>query len=62
MTAEDQMEQEVHLIERWLQGSSEPFDDWDWNGQELTIFLHREPIEKYTRRTLAESIQGFPSN
>ncbi len=58
---EDQLEAEVHLIERWLHSSSEPFDDWDWDGQELTIFLHNAPIEKYTRETLAEAIPGFPT-
>jgi hypothetical protein len=59
MTAEDQLETEVYLIERWLHGSSEPFDDWDWDGRELTLFLHNEPIEKYTRETLAQTLQGF---
>ncbi len=59
--SEDQLETEVHLIERWLHGSSEPFDDWDWDGQELTLFLHAKPIEKYTREILAEAIQGFPA-
>ncbi len=59
--SEDKLEVEVHLIERWLHGSSEPFDDWDWDGRELTIFLHNEPIEKYTRETLAKAIEEFPA-
>lgn len=57
----DQLDMEVPLIERWLHGTTEPFDDWDWDGQELTLFLHNEPIEKYKRETLAEVIQGFPA-
>ncbi len=59
--ADQNLETEVRLIERWLHGSSEPFDDWDWDGRELTLFLHNEPIEKYTRETLAEAIPGFPT-
>jgi len=36
------MTTEQHLIERWLHGTTEPFDDWDWDGLELTLFLkHR---------------------
>ena len=51
---------EIDLIEDWLHASSEPFDDWDWDGEELTLFLHGAPIEKYPREILAEVIQGFP--
>ncbi len=60
--SDEQLETELHLIERWLHGSSEPFDDWDWDGRELTLFLHNEAIEKYTRATLAGVIPGFPKN
>jgi hypothetical protein len=61
MTAENQLEQEVRLIETWLKDTTEPFDDWDWDGRELTIFLNNEPTEKYTRSTLADAIPGFPT-
>ena len=60
MITENQMGQELHLIDRWLHGTTEPFDDWDWNGRKLTLFLDHKPIEKYTRKTLAEAIPGFP--
>lgn len=60
MITENQLEQEFHLIERWLHGTTEPFDDWDWNGRELTLFLHHEPTETYTRETLASAIPTFP--
>ena len=55
------MTTEQHLIERWLHGTTEPFEDWDWDGRELTLFLNDQPIEKYTRETLAEVIPGFPT-
>jgi hypothetical protein len=61
MTIEDQLELEFCLIDGWLKDTTEPFDDWDWDGHELTLFLHNEPIEKYTRETLAEAIPGFPT-
>jgi len=61
MITENQLEQECHLIERWLHGTTEPFDDWDWDGHELTLFLHYQPFEKYTRKTLAALISGFPA-
>ena len=61
MTTEDQLEIETCLIESWLKNTTEPFDDWDWDGTVLTLFLRNESIEKYTRETLATIIQGFPS-
>ena len=60
MTTEDQLEIETRLIESWLKDTTEPFDDWDWDGTVLTLFLRNEPIEKYTRETLTTIIQGFP--
>ena len=60
MTTEHQHVEEVHLIDRWLHASTEPFDDWDWDGTVLTLLLRNEPIEKYTRESLATIIQGFP--
>ncbi len=61
MTPENQLDIEVGLIHGWLKDTTEPFDDWDWNGRELTLFLDNDPIEKYTRETLAEAIPGFPT-
>ncbi len=58
--AEDPINRELHLIEHWLRDTCEAFDDWSWDGMELTIFLGGKPIEKYTRQTLAEAIPGFP--
>ncbi len=61
MTTKDQLEIETGLIESWLKDTTEAFDDWDWDGTELTLFLQNQPIEKYTRETLATIIQGFPT-
>jgi len=62
MQTDDQLKAETQLIERWLHGTTEPFDDWEWDGRELTLFLHNQPIEKYARKTLVEAIPGFPAN
>ena len=47
MTTKHQHVEEVHLIDLWLHATTEPFDDWDWDGHELTLFLNKEPIEKF---------------
>ena len=60
MTTEHQHAEEVHLIGRWLHATAKPFDDCDWDGTVLTLFLRNEPIEKYTRETPTTIIQGFP--
>lgn len=48
----NQEQKELDQITSWLKGTSEEMDDWDWDGDLLTIFLDDEPIEKYTRAEL----------
>jgi hypothetical protein len=47
--------------ERWLHGIIELFDDWVWDGRDLTLFLHNKAIERYSRKTLTEAIPSFPT-
>jgi len=46
-------------ISRFLHYTTEPFDDWDWDGEELIIILKNEIIERYTYNDLKEFIQDF---
>ncbi len=46
------------MIGRWLHGTTEPFDNWDWDGHELTLFHHNNPIEKYTPGGLGDGYPG----
>ena len=47
------------LISRFLHYTTEPFDDWDWDGEELIIILGNEVIERYNYHDLKEVIKGF---
>jgi|APSaa5957512622_1039677.scaffolds.fasta_scaffold164050_1 hypothetical protein len=55
----ERLDSENNKIERWLHTSSEPFDDYDWDGSELLIFNETmldgtEVSERYTRQDLKE--------
>lgn len=40
-------QRKLDLIQYWLADTTEPFDDWDYNGDELVIILNEEVIERY---------------
>jgi len=46
------------LIRKWLSETTEPFDDWDWDGNELSIFCGNE-VEKYQFEALKNLIKYF---
>lgn len=53
------MQEQLDLIERFLHYTTEPFDDWEWNGKELSIWLSDEPIERYSFTDVKDFIKGF---
>lgn len=53
------MQRQLDLIARFLHFTTEPFDDWDWDGKELIIILNNKIIERYTFRDLKEIITNF---
>lgn len=40
-------------IETWLRNTCEGYDDWEWNGEVLTVF-NGDDVEKHTRADLVE--------
>ena len=46
---------EVNAINSFMEDTTEEFDDWDWDGTELVVFLDDEVIERYSYDDLAES-------
>lgn len=60
LTKEILKEQEkLDKLKFWLSKTTEEFDDWDYDGEELIIFLRDEAIEKYKESDLKEFIEGF---
>ena len=47
------------LISRFLHYTTEPFDDWNWDGEELLIILNNVIIERYSYFNLKEAIKDF---
>lgn len=56
------IQQQFCLIERFLHTTTEPFDDWDWDGSELVIFMEKQPIERYFYNDLKEILNGLEIN
>ena len=50
---------QLDSITRFLHNTTEPFDDWDWNGKILTIWLKDKPIERYLLADVRKFIKGF---
>ena len=50
------LSKELSKIESWLSKTTEEFDDWDWDGETLTLFLNSEVIEKYDKDEVYENI------
>ncbi|MEK7448928.1 MAG: hypothetical protein AAB019_05520 [Planctomycetota bacterium] len=50
---------QLDLITRFLHYTTEPFDDWNWDGKMLVIWLNDEPIERYLLSDVREFIKGF---
>ena len=45
---------ELSKIETWVRKSDMNYDDWEWDGKELTIFLKKGNPEKYSKEDLEE--------
>lgn len=53
------MKTQLDLISRFLHYTTEPFDNWDWDENELLIFLNNKIIERYSFYDLKSIIKGF---
>lgn len=51
----NQLELELNKVERFVKKSTEDYDDWDWDGSELKIFIADECVETYSREDLIEA-------
>lgn len=59
----DAAQQELDAVQRWVEKSDLPFDDWEWDGEELKIFVGKNEPEKYSRQDLKEAgVQLFDVN
>lgn len=48
-------QQELEKVEKFLKNSTESYDDFDWDGDTLEVFLDGECIEKYSKADLTEA-------
>jgi len=51
-----ELQNRIDKIQFFLSRTTEPFDDWDYDGDHLKIFLHNELTETYSNRDLSEII------
>lgn len=53
------MQKQLDLIARFLHYTTEPFDDWFWDGEELLIIYKNKIIETYLYNDLKCFIKDF---
>lgn len=49
----------LDAIQFWLSRTTESFDDWEYDGKELVIFLNGKAIERYPNKDMKKFIEGF---
>ena len=52
----EQLQSESDKVYAWLKTTSEPFDNWEYDGSKLTVFNGTDKPEVYTRDFLAKQI------
>jgi uncharacterized protein YacL (UPF0231 family) len=52
-------QRKLDRIQSWLARTTEEFDDWDYNGEELIIILRDKIIERYNNLDIKEILEEF---
>lgn len=52
-------QRKIDMIQSWLSKTTEAFDDWNYDGNELIIILNNKVIERYSKSDIKEFIEGF---
>jgi hypothetical protein len=55
VTPEQRLSAELSCINVWMKDTTEAYDDYEWDGNELVVFLDGEANEKYSRADLEEA-------
>ena len=50
------LQEEYDKIYSFFKTTTEPFDELEWNGKELSVLLNDEVVEIYSRRYVYEKI------
>ena len=45
-------QKKLDAIQSWLARTTEPFDDWEYDGEGLAIFLNGKRIEYYSNKDI----------
>ena len=56
LSAEDESE---YIYRNFLKNSNENFDEWEWDGQMLSIYFENTTIEIYTRNDLKQFLPNL---
>ncbi|MFH1050125.1 MAG: hypothetical protein V1779_04235 [bacterium] len=54
-----ELNKQLNLISRFFHTTTETYDDWFWEGDDLEVILNDEVIERYRNNILKEIIPGF---
>ncbi|MFZ1289198.1 MAG: hypothetical protein WAR79_03880 [Melioribacteraceae bacterium] len=52
-------QRKIDIIQKWLRESIEPFDYWDYDGEELLILKKGRMPERYSKEDMKIFIKDF---
>jgi hypothetical protein len=56
------LQQQYDKIRAFFKTTSEPFDDLEWDGENLVVYYEDVAVEHYTYADLKELIENFDCN
>lgn len=55
----EEQQRQLDEVYRWVSRTTEPYIDWDWNGESLLMIVGKDKYELYSYETLCKVIDGF---
>ena len=55
----EKLQRQSNLINRYFKTTTEPYDELEWDGKTLQVWLGDETIETYTHTDLTDIIHNF---
>ena len=59
LQAHERLQRQHDLIQQYFKTTTEPYDDLEWNGEDLYVCLSGKTIETYSFADLTDMIPNF---
>jgi len=55
----EEQQRQLDAVYRWISRTTEPYIDWDWDGEDLLVIVGKGKYEHYSYEVLCEVIDEF---